>query len=178
MKTKLSFFLMFTATLLSCTHTHIVRPTVSADYTSLNEQGLRQTATVTLENEQKLTAEKLRFAPDSTSWVDPHTEKVMTVPTAEISNIQFVNRGKGALKGLGIGFLAGASIGAAVGFASGKGESGGIGSISTEAHVVIGGLFGGGIGALLGLPVGAATARKDIYRTNLDSLESAPVVRK
>ena len=74
-----------------------------------------------------------------------------TVPLAEVQRIEFRHHGRGALEGIGIGFLAGFLIGAPLGAAdSGWWEPG-------EAALLVGTAFGiiaGGVGLLAGLASG------------------------
>lgn len=169
MKTKLSLFLILAALFIGCTHNHFVRSTSSANYASLNERGRRHQAIITLANGRELTAYKLRFAPDSTSWVDPHTQRPIAVQTAEVSNIRFVSRGKGALEGFGLGLLIGALSGAMIGLA---GRDYPEVSFTAEEKALLGGIAFGALGGSIGLPVGRAVGSKDIYRIELESPQS------
>ena len=157
MKTRFSLFLILATILTGCTHSHIVRPSESKSYVSLNKRGLRQQATITLVKGRKLKGDKLRFAPDSTSWVDPHTQSVIAVPTAEVTHILFVRRGKGALEGLGLGFLTGALFGVPFALA---------GWIDIVLFL---GPYVGALGGLIGLPVGIAVGSQEIYRIEHES---------
>lgn len=65
------------------------------------------------------------------------------------------SRGRGALRGLGIGFAVGAVSGAVLGFADGD-DSAGIISFTAEEKAMAGGLFFGAVGGLLGAGIGAA----------------------
>ena len=161
MKAVIVISLMLTPTLMGCAHNYTVRPTEPEDYTSLNQRALQKQAIVTLMDGRTVPADKLRFAPDSTSWIDPNTRKVMTVRTTGVSNIRFVRRGKGALQGFGIGLLGGAVGGAIIGIA--------ISDESADAPFTPGaapftvGIFFGGVGGLIGIPIGAAIGSKDVY---------------
>jgi hypothetical protein len=164
MKAVIFLFLMLTPMLVGCTHNYTVRPTRSEHYASLNQHALRKQAIVTLMDGKKFHADKLRFAPDSTSWVDPNTRRVIAVQTTEVSDVRFVRRGAGALEGLGLGLLGGALTGAIIGFADGDDPPESFLSFTAEEKAVIGGVLLGGVGGLLGLPIGAAVGSKDVYR--------------
>ena len=77
--------------------------------------------------------------------------------TSQINEVQFIRRGKGALEGMGIGFL----VGALVGFAAGEDcqESRFI-CFSREEVAVGVGLWG----SIFGAPVEAISGHRDVYQ--------------
>lgn len=141
-----------------CSHTSNVR-TDSTRFVELQRQAKNKQADVTLRDSQYyLNAQLVQLTPDSTSWVLQNGE-VMNVPTREISEIRFVNRSKGALEGLGLGLLGGVLTGAVIGLAGGEGAI-----FSKEEAAIVGAVYFGGIGGLLGIPIGAAVGSKSKYQ--------------
>ena len=164
MKAVIFISLMLTVMLVGCTHNYTVRLRSSEDYASLNQRALRKQAIVTLMDGQKLTPNMLRFDPDSTSWFDPNTQRVIAVQTAEVSNVRFVRRGKGAAEGLGIGLLGGGLFGAVIGFASGDDETDCFPlCLTAKEKAVLGGIVLGVIGGVLGTLAGVSSGSRDNY---------------
>jgi hypothetical protein len=95
-------------------------------------------------------------------------DRVMLGPS-EVASVTEVRRGRGALEGAGIGFLTGATIGAVIGFADGDDEcddSGGQWCIlvfTATEKAILGGIFIGGIGTIVGVVFGAAMGSKFVY---------------
>jgi len=108
-------------------------------------------------------ADKLRFAPDSTAWVDPKTQRKWTVLTAKVSDVRFVKRKKGAGEGFVLGFSTGGLTGVVIGIVAGEESGPGIGG-TTGGRALMGGIFLGGLGGLIGAAVGAVRGSKDVYR--------------
>jgi hypothetical protein len=115
---------------------------------------------------------------DTTKWVELQAlggkeEWILSAaPTASVKNISFRQHGRGALEGLGIGFLAGMVPGAVAGAVlAGFSER----STCSDAGcfipaAAIGALFtGAAAGVLLGLPIGAAIG----HRTTIEFDDSA-----
>ena len=89
--------LMVTAlcTLCACSSTN-----QAGNYSKVNELGETKTAQVRLISGAEFEADLLRVMADSAYFVQPETSVPATVPTGELADITFVNRRKGALKGL------------------------------------------------------------------------------
>ncbi len=180
MKAVIFISIMLTPMLIGCIHNYTVRPTSSADYASLNQHALRQQAIVTLLDGRAFYADKLQFAPDSTSWLDPNTRSVMAVHTTKVSDVRFVRRGRGALEGLGIGLLGGVLTGALIGLAGGDEpeDFGCLPVCTAKAKAFFGGITFGAIGGLIGLPIGAMAGSKDVYHIEPESPQSTTTTRK
>ena len=74
----------------------------SAMVQEVNKRAAKSRATVTITHGQRK-AKTLRLASDSTSWIDPKTEAIISVASSEIIDVRFKNHGKGALKGVETG---------------------------------------------------------------------------
>ena len=91
------------------------------------------------------------------------------VPFEQVSKVVAVDRGRGALEGLGLGALIGAGVGVIGGFASGDDEcdeDGGdwcILTFTAEQKAVLLGLVFGGLGGMVGLVAGAVRGSHDVY---------------
>jgi hypothetical protein len=139
---------------VGCTHTTVMNPSNLQTCARLNDDVGHRKAAITLTDGRNFAAKGLLLAPDSTSWLDPRTEELRTVPTAEVMEIRIVRHGKGALQGLGIGFLTGALTGAVVGFADGDDPPGWFSMTAEQKAGVL----------AVGPVAGAAVGSRDIYR--------------
>ena len=157
-------FLLFCK--VGCVHTQAPTLGEPGGYASLNRRAAEHDAHVTLAGGRHLPATALQVTLDLTSWIDPASGAVMNVATPEVTAVQFTRHGRGALEELGIGLLSGAAMGALVGFASGDDDPG-ILAFTAEEKALLGGVFFGGIGGLLGLSFGAAIGSKDVYALGL-----------
>lgn len=144
------------------------------DTAQANRQFAGRAVTVVLTTGAAYPAEALRFAPDSTSWVDPGTGDLLSAPTSGIFEIRHRDRrravgratGRTAIGGaIGGGIalgLAGYDSGGCLIFCSGEPTSG----ERAEAAVVFGltgALLGAAEGAVLGLIVGAVSDPTDTF---------------
>lgn len=105
---------------------------------------------------------------------------VIRVPAGAITRLDRSlgprSTGRGALRGLGIGFGVGAVSGALLGFADGD-DSGGILSFTAEEKAGMGAIFFGGIGGLLGAGIGAAMPGQQWERVPLADAGHVGVTR-
>jgi len=88
-----------------------------------------------------------------------HSEIISEVRSEEIHKIVFKGESK-VLKGMGMGLLIGAGTGAVIGLASGDDQSGFF-RFSAGEKALMGGIFFGGAGLLVGTVAGAATSTGD-----------------
>ena len=164
MKAKFLNFLLVGIMFIGCSQKHIVGSVGSPTFSSLKEQALRQKkGEVTLVDGQKYAAYFIRIGPDSTSWMNSDLQ-VLRVETAKISNVKFVDRGKGVLQGAGTGFFSGFMFATFLGILEG-----------TPGYGAAFGLaFLGPLGCLVGLPIGAIAGRKVIYEMPAQTTTEAP----
>ena len=96
---------------------HTVGP--RADFADLNDRVAGKTALVHLTDGAVYAGDAVRFAPDSTSWVDPDTGGLYAVPTWAVAEVERRDAGRTARRVVGRGVLIGAVAGAAVGALAG-----------------------------------------------------------
>ena len=148
---------------IGCSQKHIVGSVGSPTFSSLKERALRQKkGEVTLVDGQKYAAYFIRIGPDSTSWMNSDLQ-VLRVETAKISNVKFVDRGKGVLQGAGVGFLS------LFMFAIFLGALEGDLSLGVKTGFIAGLRSG-----VVGLPIGAIAGSKDIYEMPAQTTTQAP----
>jgi hypothetical protein len=163
MKTLTIAVLATVAAVTACSHTTYVSPPDMRSCARVSEKIAGHKATVTLTNGAQFEAQGVLVALDSVSWLDPQTDELRTVPTAEVWEIHIISHGKGALEGLGIGLLTGALTGAALGASDGDDPPGWF-SMTAAQKAKGGAVVLGGLGALVGPTVGAGVGHRDVYR--------------
>ncbi len=147
---------------IGCTHvTMIDHDSPDATY-YVNKKAKGRTSQIQLKNNERYLGKCISVRPDSTSWFDAVSGIRRAVPTAEISQIQVVDRGRGARNG----FLIGASIGCIPGGALSASLADAFcdSDCNTTGAAILGGLVGGAAaGLVVGLPIGAAIGSKHKY---------------
>ena len=103
--------------------THTVDPT-GPDLADANDAVAGRTVLVTLADGETYGADALRFGPDSTSWIDPDSQALLSIPTSAIAHVERHDRGRTARRVVGRGLIAGVVSGALVFGAAGY-DSGG-----------------------------------------------------
>ena len=81
---------------------------------------------------------------------------------ANFSNIKFINRGAGALQGLGRGMLLGLSLGVIGGLSAGDDPPGFL-NLSAGDKAALYGSVWGFLGGVIGTPTGAISGEKDVF---------------
>lgn len=112
------FLLMVGIWLTGCSHTRTFDTDVPKKRTTVNAHADREKARVGVVGGKHFSARSLHVAPDMTTWIDPATGESRSVPTAEVVSIEFRNRLRGTIEGLGIGLVVGAGLGALLGAAT------------------------------------------------------------
>jgi hypothetical protein len=97
---------------VGCTTTRTLGTDGASSFLQLNAQAGKRTATVALTDGRQIRAKYLHMAPDSTSWFDPESGRLVRIATPQVQEVRFTSRGRGALEG--------ALIGAAIGAISGS----------------------------------------------------------
>ena len=167
MRTCTLVLLTIVAAVSACAHTSYVGLPDAGACRRLNERTAGRRATVILISGAGFQAQGVLVTPDSTSWLDPRTDDLRTVPTEQVLELQLVSHGKGALQGFGIGVLSGAVTGAFLGIADGddpRSDGFNIMRFSAAQKAAMGAVVLGGLGGLAGLPLGASVGSRDIYR--------------
>lgn len=131
-------------------------------YEEINQSSSGGRTVVFQKDGQEISVRQLWITPEFTYWINPQIKQqtipiYITVATSQINEVQFIRRGKGALEGMGIGFL----VGALVGFTAGEDcqESRFI-CFSREEVAVGVGLWG----SIFGAPVEAISGHRDVYQ--------------
>ena len=78
--------------LTGCLATHPLDLADAADRQAINRRTLDQPARLTLAGRPTVPTRVLQIGPDSTSWIDPETDAIVTVATSEIQSVSFRNR--------------------------------------------------------------------------------------
>jgi hypothetical protein len=141
-----------------CTH---IRKYSTFD--EINTKTKDKNAKITLISEQNLIGKDIYIAPDSTFWLNPNTKNKQSIITSEVSSIAFKNSWRGKLDGLLLGFLGGAVIGVTIGYLQGDDDPGMMMGLNAELKAVLGGIGLGGIGGLLGIPIGTIIGSNDKF---------------
>jgi len=146
-----------------------------SDYAQINENALDQSVTVATWEWGKIRGTDLFLRGDSTTFLEPATEKRIVIATSSVKSVAMNNTGGGAVDGLIAGAIVGAPLGALFSaYATGmKAEKGG-GGFDVGALVVP--IVGA---AALGAGIGALIGHTDTYNFGLpvfseDSLKLSP----
>ena len=162
-----------------CTSTHAVAPD-AAGFAHANRTLADQTVTLTLADGRRVSAQSLRFAADTTTWIDPATGALQRTATAEIGSTERVRRGRGAwqgalLAGLGTAVVMSAVVAADVqdsDWGTCGGDQSGLGCAKPLFAVGMGTMFG----AMATIP-GAAAGALIGSRQRIEVLPGPPVAR-
>lgn len=150
-------------TLAGCTHNRTLEPASPESRTHVNARAEGESALVTLRHGEEVRARSLHVAPDVTTWLDPDTSEMRSVPTSELASVRFTDRGRGVLEGLGVGAAYGAGLGVLVGALTGANDDGDFIQFSPAGGALIGGVFFGGIGAAIGGLAGLDQGSRTVY---------------
>jgi hypothetical protein len=145
----------------ACTHHHPV--------TTLHPISPEASATAQLGDGRDV-AVRAEPTPEGARWIEqgetPTTTGVI-VESADMRSYTTVSRGRGAVEGVALGGLGGATLGAVLGFAGGDDtcQSGSfcILKFSARDKAFLGGVALGAIGAALGGLIGALAGSRDVY---------------
>lgn len=162
---------LFALLSLGCTHSHYLKKErYEKDFQNINALATNHESVIISTRGSSFRAKQMHISPDSISWMDAQTLRDKTMDIGEIAEIKFVRHGKGALEGMGAGFLVGASIGAMVGLLSGDDEPspGATGwnfeiNFTKEQKALMGGAGLGGLFMAVGLAAGAANGSTDHF---------------
>ncbi len=165
MKTRNFFLLTVTLFLCSgCTHLRTFKT-----YDDINAVSKDRKGQIILVNDRGFAGRDFHLADDSTRWRDLNTNEAQSISTSQIREIKIKKSGRGAWEGFGLGLLAGVVSGVVIGFVSGDDPGAGEQGLqdlfaNTAGEKALGyGVVFGGLGGLVGLPVGAATGSKDKF---------------
>lgn len=172
MKKAIIFFSIFSLICTGCAHKYEVRKKhFELTSSRLNKMAFDRSVKVILIDGQMRNGKSVSVKHDSTSWMDE--KRLITSPTSEISEIVFLDRRKGAMKGLKFGVIIGALPGFLIGYSLGDDNEGRV-RMSQGGNAILGALSFGMLGGTLGLPVGYAFGNMErfIFTDNLNSARS------
>lgn len=86
-----------------------------------------------------------------------------SVPTSEITAVEFESIGRGALEGLGLGIVTGVALGALLGFTIERNSCGPSDFCIYGLYAIVGGLAVGGLGGVVGLIAGGISKSSTVY---------------
>lgn len=179
MKPILIPFSLLILSFLGCVSSRHVENNPGYGYAIVNVRSQTGKAYIRLADGKKMKAFNIYMQSDSTSWTDPGTGNIMTIATQRIYSVSFKNRGRGALEGLGIGFLVGVVWGTVAGYALGDDPPNILYDRMSagEKSIILGvglGLFGG----VIGLPIGAAIGSREVYYFGPNVKQAEHIARK
>jgi len=161
------YLLVVTTVLIGCTSTRVVDTQMPSPYAEVNAATQSRTVQLRLADGRTLQATDLDIAPDVASYVDADGQ-MHTVATDAIEQVAFVQGGRGALDGLGIGLLMGGAGGAMIGLASGSTCNEDDLFCDPGFYAAVSGALFGTIGGLVGGAIGSARGHRTVYRLRAD----------
>lgn len=147
--------LLVAVLLMGCRHTRVVES--SDEHERLNRVAQDRKATLVFRDGASLAVRDARVASDSLFWLNEQTEQTEASTLADVEQLTFRRRGRGAVDGAGLGFLIGMPLGALL-IDSPSGGSGGAGERVGAA------LAGGTSFGLWGVVVGGIVGSRITYR--------------
>ncbi len=148
--------ILLIATAWGCAHTRQVRPD-SASMARLDARVRHRPAELVLRDGGRYATQEIRLTPDSAFWQVPGVSGRRAASMSNVSEISYKSRLRGALDGLILGFLIGASLGVGL-IDNPEGSSNGV---VNRAET---GLAGGVPFAIWGAPIGAIIGSRLRFR--------------
>ena len=151
---------------------------LSPELHRINRQAYNRKATLLLSGGETMRVRRLQIRPDATSWLDPDTQQLRSIATAQVQEVHVRSHGRGLREGLGFGVVVAVGIGALIGI-GGRSDCG----VGEELSCGLGYLAIGTLGAgLLTVPIGgllgAAAGHHAVYQftghTGPGNLEGSP----
>lgn len=169
---KSGILVLFALILWGCTHTHHLSRAKNPDeLKQINRLGTGKEGKMILNQGEMITAQDIHVRADQTYFLNVNSGRKDSITTSEIREFHFKRSGQGALEGLGIGLLFGATTGVVAGFLSGDDPPGWFAMTAEEKATGLG-ILGGIGGGILGLPIGAATGSREIFIFPGDSVSN------
>lgn len=156
-------FVASTITISGCSSTQMMEIDSNQRHiVEFNKVARSRKGHISLVSGERLAGHSIHLLQDSTScqvsvgeYYRAPTPSSITIPTSQIADIVFVNRSKGALQGLGVGALLGASGAFLLGVLSGGDSEFSPAQVGAIVAVYIGAPAGGVIGTIVGAAVGS-----------------------
>ena len=153
--------------LAGCTHSRPLDAASPESRTHVNARAEGESARITLYDGEEAHVRSLHVAPDVTTWLDPDTDELRSVPTSDLASVQFTDRGRGVLEGIGlgtaIGFAFGVSVGAGAYLGLGESDGASVIQVSPAGGVLIVGAGFGLIGLFIGGVAGVDRGSYTVY---------------
>lgn len=154
--------LLLGTVLAGCIHTQSLHVSSPAERAAFNARAEGTEARIALVDGTTSTGHSVRVAPDVTRWTDPQTGP-RSAPTSEIASIRYVDRGRGALEGAGLGFVGGGLFGGLVGTDGGAEPDEMELFTVTPEQILLGFAI---VGTVIGTFVGMARGSRIVYRVS------------
>jgi len=145
-------------TVAGCTQTRVLTLSSQNSRNEVNAQAAGRTATLVLQDGFDQNVWGIHIAPDNTTWIDPETDELRSIPTSEVEAVRFISRGRGTLLGYGAGWALTTILEVVYHAATGRKVANGL---------LVGTLFTGPIvGGTLGGVTGAVRGSRTVYRAS------------
>lgn len=150
--------------LAGCTHVQPAPLSTPEGRAAVTDRAVGKTVTLVFAGGESARAYAPAVAADSVTWWDAEGGGARSAPTAALAEVRFVDRGRGAFEGLGLGFAVGAGFGAALGTLVGLTDGGGFLSLTPVEGALLGAAGWGQLGAGVGLVGGLDRGSQAVYR--------------
>jgi hypothetical protein len=160
---RYALVMLATLTLAGCTHSRPFDTASPASRADINTRAESESALVTLDGGEQVRARGLHVAPDATTWIDPSTGEMHSVPTSKLASVRFTDRGRGVLEGLGLGLAIGIGVGVPLGAAGSAGDESGLIEYTTAEGALLGAVAFGSLGVLIGAAAGLDRGSYTVY---------------
>ena len=155
------FFILLAPFAAGCMHVKSIDGTNTDTIYHLNRATQHTTVLVHFNDGSYTYAEDLNVGPITTYWNEPNSQRSVYVPTSDIFEIHVRDRTNGMFDGLGLGILAGASMGMIAGLSLRSSDPE---SIDPESQTASAGLVGGMVVGSLGMLIGTTRGATQCYR--------------
>lgn len=156
-------FIGICSLVLACSHTYVFDKAFPLEsLKKINDRTKGKKGIIQTSDGRKHNANEINVALDSTSWLETKTNSYRTRSNSELSKIVVKDHGKGAVEGLGFGFLSGFAGGFAFGYLASS-ESGFFGR---EGGATIAGTALGLLGGFFGLIIGSVSGDQNTFKFN------------
>ena len=136
----------------------------SIEASRVNRATRGKLARVHLRNGERVYGVGIRVTPDSTSWIEPQSNRYVSVGTDEVNRVSLTRAGQGALVGLGTGIVVGVSSGIVRAQQEGNDPINQTFSHTANEKMTIYSLAHSAYASLVTTAIGAIIGRKNTYR--------------
>lgn len=153
--------------IVGCSHTYVLDKESPVEFIELiNKKAKNKKGVIQTKDGKKYNAKAIEVTVNSTSWLEPKTNSYKKRANSELNDIVIKDHGKGAVEGLGVGFLSGFAGGFVLGYLASSEHAyfGRAGSATITGTVL--GLLGG----FFGLIGGSASGDQEIFMFHASGL--------